>query len=90
MYERIHPVINGTVQQTGRVYRAPGAPVHVVQGTAGIFQDHKYVEPAPAWSAARMGKFGYGRLTVHNASALFYEFLGLDGGAQLDSFWLLK
>lgn len=31
MYERIHPVRNGTVQQTGNRYRNAGAPVHVVQ-----------------------------------------------------------
>lgn len=30
-YERINPVLNGTVFQTGNVYRNPGAPVHVVQ-----------------------------------------------------------
>jgi len=31
MYERVHPVLNGTVVQTGNVYRSPSAPVHVVQ-----------------------------------------------------------
>jgi len=58
MYERINPVINGTVIQKGNVYNSPKAPMHIVAGTAGAFTDHKYVEPQPAWSAARNGDYG--------------------------------
>ena len=56
MYERINPVLNGTTYQTGDVYVNPGVPVHVVQGTAGVFQDWNFVHPQPEWSAFRVGK----------------------------------
>jgi hypothetical protein len=42
VYERVHPVNNGTVVQlptgTPNVYTAPKAPLHVVVGTAGAMQ----------------------------------------------------
>jgi hypothetical protein len=42
VYERIHPVNNGTVVQlptgTPNVYTSPKAPMHVVVGTAGAMQ----------------------------------------------------
>jgi len=90
MYERINPVLNGTVYQTGNVYTNPGVPVHVVQGTAGVFQDFEFVKPQPDWSASRMGKLGYGRWHIFNATHIFFEFLGLESRAQEDSFWLIK
>ena len=37
MYERVHPVINGTVMATGSTYINPKAPAQVVQGTGGVF-----------------------------------------------------
>jgi len=56
MYERVNPVLNGTTYQTGDVYVNPGVPVHVVQGTAGVFQDWNFVHPQPEWSAFCVGK----------------------------------
>jgi len=43
IYERIHPVLNGTTHYAntttqGQVYVNPNMPVHAVQATAGIFQ----------------------------------------------------
>ena len=32
--------------------------MHVVQGTAGVFQDFKFVKPQPEWSAVRYGRLG--------------------------------
>ncbi len=61
-----------------------------LQGTSGVFQDFKFVHPQPDWSAVRMGKLGYGRMHVFNATHIFYEFLGLESRAQEDSFWLIK
>eukprot|EP00052_Salpingoeca_macrocollata_P016710 m.134920 g.134920 ORF g.134920 m.134920 type:complete len:528 (+) comp20146_c0_seq3:81-1664(+) len=90
MYERIHPVLNGTVKQTGHIYNKPGAPVHVVQGTAGVFEDISFEHPAPAWSAIRDGRIGYGRMQVFNASHVFYETLWLQDNKAYDSFWLIR
>ena len=93
MYERIHPNINGTVVQTpvGGVYNKPGAPMYVVQGTSGIFEDLKFVSPQPAWSALRTGKLGYGRMNFFNATHMLYEFMYLqEPNRAYDLFWLLK
>jgi len=90
MYERVHPVRNGTVVQTGNVYQNPGAPMHVTQGTSGVFQDTSFVSPQPPWSAERMGKLGYGRMHVFNTTHLYYEFLYLQTTKKEDSFWLIK
>jgi hypothetical protein len=49
MYERVYPVLNGTVKATGTTYVNPTAPAHVVQGTGGVFTDSSYVNPQPAW-----------------------------------------
>ena len=58
-YERTHAVFNGTVASTGApnaTYVNPGAPVYVVQGTAGAFVSGDWVDPQPAWSAFRQGE----------------------------------
>ena len=46
---------------------------------------------APAWSKFRTTAFGYGVMTVHNASALQVEFITpKDGDTVHDSVWILK
>jgi len=91
MYERIHPLINGTVVQAStNIYNSPKAPLHIVAGTAGIFTDFEYVNPQPAWSAVRFGRFGYGKLSVFNNSALHFEFMNQETKTSLDDFWILK
>jgi len=90
MYERIHPVINGTVMQSGNEYKSPRAPMHIVAGTAGAFTDDKYVEPQPKWSAVRNGHYGYGKLTVCNNSALHFAFMIEETNEINDEFWILK
>ena len=49
MYERIYPVINGTVVMKGNNYVNPGAPCHVVQGTGGAFTQDDNLYPQPEW-----------------------------------------
>lgn len=83
MYERVHPVNNGSVVQAGNVYHQPAAPVHVVQGNAGVFEDIEFVTPVPAWSARRAGKIGYGRMLVYNRTHLFYESLATVDGSRI-------
>ena len=69
-YERIHPVINGTVVtfptklSNGKdLYENPKAPLHIVVGTAGAFQHEKWVDPIPPWSARR---FANGNCSTDN------------------------
>ena len=93
VYEAVHPNINGSTPYNstaqGRVYRKPGMPVHVVQGTAGVFTDLKWISPQPAWSAVRLSEMGYGRMTF-NATHLHYEFAHLDTNTTVDDFWVVK
>jgi Icc-related predicted phosphoesterase len=50
VYERIYPVMNGTVVATGDVYTNPAATVHVIQGTGGtFFESVGFVDPIPDW-----------------------------------------
>jgi len=90
MYERIHPLINGTTVQTGNVYKSPNAPLHIVAGTAGVFTDHDYVTPQPSWSAVRNAHFGYGKLTVFNNTAIHFAFMSESTRATDDEFWIFK
>jgi len=91
-YERIYPVINGTVishGSGGKTFTNPGAPIHVVQGTGGIFTDKKWVQPTPAWSASTGSEWGYGRMLVTSKS-IHYAFIGTVSDRVIDEFWLTK
>jgi hypothetical protein len=94
-YERVHPVNNGTVTQypTAGVYTAPKSPMHVVVGTAGAMQVDQWTSPLPAWSAARgadaLSSYGYGQLTLTNATHLHFQFKAIDGSSG-DEFWIVK
>jgi hypothetical protein len=100
-YDRTHPVHNGSVvgplpPANASVYVDPAAPLYVCAGTSGALPENVFVEPPPAWSAARHnGVFGYGRLEVAAAPArggdhvLNYTQLGLFGEA-VDWFQLRK
>jgi len=89
MYERIYPLINGTVVQSGNVYHNPKATAHVVQGTGGVFTDWFYVDPQPVWSAVRNDFWGYGRMTI-NQTHIHYQFQHQESYETVDEFWLIK
>jgi Iron/zinc purple acid phosphatase-like protein C len=96
-YERVHPVINGTVMTmptgTPAVYQDPAATMHWVVGTSGAMQFESWVSPQPAWSAVReadwFNSYGYGQLTAHNATHLQAELSPLDN-SKGDEFWIVK
>ena len=101
-YERIYPVLNGTVKASGNVYVNPGAPAYVVQvqhrrcgmwhflqATGGVFTDTEYVNPQPVWSADRNDYWGYGKMTT-NQTHLHYEFMWEETYAVTDEFWIIK
>jgi Iron/zinc purple acid phosphatase-like protein C len=69
--------------------------MHVTIGTAGARLDDAPTMDDVTWTEKLiLGQFGYGRVTVHNASALHLEFIkhGVpgdpNGGAILDDVWL--
>lgn len=94
IYERIHPNINGTVTDTGNVYRNPKGLPHVVQGTGGAFYWDSFVTPTPEWSAARCAehhcRYGYGNALFHNATHLQYQYRIEQDGSVYDEFWIVK
>ena len=91
-YERTFPVFNGTVASVGdnSTFVNPGAPVYVVQGTAGAFVSGDWADPQPTWSAFRQGtSYGYGKMRVQGARSLSYEWVDIEG-AVLDRFTIEK
>ena len=80
----MNAVVNGTVVATAtgvnNTYTRPGAPVYVVQGTAGAFVGGDWIEPQPAWSAFRNGdQYGYGRVFIESGTSLDWQFVSIDG-----------
>lgn len=92
-YERVHPLWNGTTQYNAtsqhQEYINPRGTAHAMQGTAGVFTDHKWIQPTPSWSAVRLSYFGYGRLSI-NATHVHYEYEHTDTRKVVDDFWLVK
>jgi hypothetical protein len=61
-----------------------------LEARADAAQDHSWVAPTPDYSAVRLSKFGYGRITVHNATHLHYEFEHQDTRSVIDDYWIVK
>ena len=80
-YERTCPVYKNSC--------SPGAPIHIVVGTAG-----KEVDTADYfnmnWSLYHENNYGYGRLTQANRSALLWQWVENTSGQVKDSVWLTK
>ena len=61
-----------------------GGPIYLTIGTAGALLRPNNTLNANSWSQKSiMGEYGYGRITVFNASAMHFEFVK----AELESFW---
>lgn len=93
-YERLWPlynykVFNGSAEHP---YTNPGAPVHIITGSAGCRERvDPFVKDVPEWSAFRTSDYGYTRLQVHNATHLYFEQVSDDkDGEIIDSVWLIK
>ena len=80
-YERTCPVRLGQC--------TPGAPVHIVVGTAGKSLDLEDYFPV-SWSLYHENNYGYGRLTQANRSALHWEWVENTSGVVKDQVWLTK
>ena len=66
-----------------------GGPVHLTIGSAGAELD-QYPLYDQDWTDAFIQEWGYGRITVHNRTALQFEFVSDDEGKIRDEFWVLK
>lgn len=63
--------------------------LHIVVGSAGRSADPD-VWYKKDWSLYRIADYGYGRVTVANATHLFYEYVNNRHDRVLDSVWLEK
>ncbi|KAL0280763.1 UNVERIFIED_CONTAM: hypothetical protein PYX00_001966 [Menopon gallinae] len=93
-YERTWPLYNNEVYNGSfdAPYTNPGAPVHIITGSAGCneFVD-KFINNPKPWSAFRSSDYGYTRLTAFNKTHLYLEQVSDDKeGAVIDWFWLIK
>ena len=105
-YERVHPVVNGTVvalpsrkdSEGNDIYENPQAPAHVVVGTAGALQEEKWVHPSPKWSAVRYangngGKYidTFGYGQLKTFNRTHLRFnFRPVSGSLTDAFWIVK
>lgn len=74
-----------------------GGPTHLTIGSAGAQLRHGHLMPESKWTKKYIrGVYGYGRVTVANASAMHIEFVkaggtnDTDAGRVLDEAWLVK
>ncbi|XP_015273747.1 PREDICTED: serine/threonine-protein kinase PAK 4-like [Gekko japonicus] len=75
-YERLWPVYdykvyNGSIEAP---YTNPGAPVHIITGSAGCQERLDPFVPEPReWSAVRIEDYGYTRMQIFNRTHLWLE-----------------
>ncbi|XP_063894467.1 acid phosphatase type 7 isoform X1 [Helicoverpa armigera] len=93
-YERTWPLYDNKVYNgsTHQPYVNPGAPVHIVTGSAGCQEATDPFRPDPfPWSAFRSSDYGYTRFLAQNHTHLYMEQVDVDlKGKVIDSFWLVK
>ncbi|XP_026332505.1 acid phosphatase type 7 isoform X1 [Hyposmocoma kahamanoa] len=92
-YERTWPLYDHKVYNGTRgAYINPGAPVHVITGSAGCREKTDgFVSNPPAWSAFRSSDYGFTRFRAHNGTHLYFEQVSVDQyGKVVDSFWILQ
>ncbi|KAJ8719862.1 hypothetical protein PYW08_012037 [Mythimna loreyi] len=94
LYERSFPLYDNKVYNgsTEHPYVNPGAPVHIITGSAGCKEGHAHFKKHPAaWSAFRSSDYGYTRLVAHNKTHIYMEQINVEQKGQvIDSLWLIK
>lgn len=80
-YERTCPMQKGQC--------TPGAPVHIVVGTAGKDLDTEDYYPVP-WSLFHENDYGYGKLTLNTRTELQWQWVENKSGQVKDSVTLKK
>ena len=72
------------------VYKGGVAPVYIDIGTGGAGFSTNIIVPQPEWACVVEFWHGFGRVTVHNASALHFQFINDLDGAVADEAWVVK
>ncbi len=61
------------------VLEDPTAPIYIIEGCAGDSEGHEpFTRAQPVYSAYRSNTYGYGRMTVYNATTLLWEQIQTD------------
>lgn len=99
-YERLQPMgHNGTIDSgsiiNNNTYKTnPGkSMVHLVNGAAGNLESHSVLDGEPRLNMTMFldqTHFGFAKLTVHNETALSWNFVHGDGGVIGDELTVLK
>ena len=85
-YERLWPIYDWAIYNGSKAepYRNPGAPAHVITGSAGCFEQHNpFLNQTQIYSAFRSDDYGYSRMKILNATHLYLEQVSDD---QVNSF----
>ena len=74
-------------------YNSP-TPIHIITGNAGGPEDLDTFKNDPKpWSAVRVRKYGYSRLTAYNNTHLYWEHIAKTSNTSteiVDSLWITK
>lgn len=93
-YERTLPVRNGVIDQQADLnrYVDPKYPTHIIAGAGGCREYFNYFDEVfyGPWSVVRSATYGYGHLTVHNATHLHWDQLLDEGRGGRDELWIVK
>ncbi len=64
-------IFNGSLTEP---YKNPGAPAHVISGSAGCFSKHNpFLNQTQIYSAFRSDDYGYSRMKIINTTHLYIE-----------------
>ena len=86
-YERMWPVNREQVVQ--RNYHNPGAPIYLVGGSPGCQEQLDRFDWTPyPWSAFRADAYGFGIMTIYNATDIQWQQLHAENGTILDEIWV--
>ena len=72
------------------VYKGGVAPVYMDIGTGGAGYSTNIITPQPAWACVVQLWHGFARVTVHNSSALHWQFVDDATGEVADEAWIVK
>ncbi|CAF0889652.1 unnamed protein product [Brachionus calyciflorus] len=92
-YERLWPIYNFTVYNgsTEFPYTNPGAPIHIVTGSAGCKENHDDFGSLRDYCAFRANDYGYTRMQAFNNTHLYFEQVSDEqDGKVIDNFWVIK
>jgi acid phosphatase type 7 len=79
-YERLWPIYNFTVYNGSynEPYTNPGAPVHIITGSAGCDEKHTAFGKSTHFTAVRESDYGYTRMKAFNKTHLYLEQISVE------------